>query len=316
MIISKDKKFVFIHNPKAAGTSVRNVLSQYDSFENFFWHRGYIDGIDHAVDKPHIALNDLSKTEYYKYLISSDYFVFGFVRNPYDRVYSAYQEKCRQWKDTTLDFNDFILTIDEVKIRYDYEFVHFCPQHYFFYNGKKRVVDYIGKLEYIDVEFKVVSAFLSIGIQSLPLLNTTSETEGSYLKYYNEKSIEIINRLYEKDFILFGYDMVGEYTSKLLGLKFKGAFPQYSEKSSLTQLSNLVNSHKTHISELSMTNEHLESQLLKLKESHGDLCERYKMLEDKHLQLTDECNNTKKELKSVLASRSWKLTSILRKLNR
>ena len=116
MIISKQKKFVFIHNPKVAGSSIRNFLSKYDSFDNFFWHRGYIDGIDHAVDKPHIPLNDLAKTDYYQYINSDNYFVFGFVRNPYERVYSAYLEKQALFNFLWVRFRAFCSPVNPASI--------------------------------------------------------------------------------------------------------------------------------------------------------------------------------------------------------
>ena len=242
MIISKQKKFVFIHNPKVAGSSIRNFLSKYDSFDNFFWHRGYIDGIDHAVDKPHIPLNDLAKTDYYQYINSDNYFVFGFVRNPYERVYSAYLEKQRQWNDVEQDFNQFVQQLDEIKIRYDYNFIHFCPQHYFFYNGKKRLADFVGRIETLEEGFHTVKSILSLDLENLKRINQSNSSDNSYLDNYDAKSLLVVNQLYEKDFLLFGYPMIGSFESSAHGLKSNSFFDQYDSGSPISQLLQRVNS--------------------------------------------------------------------------
>ncbi len=213
MIISKQKKFVFIHNPKAGGKSVRNSLKLFDDFDNFFWHRDTVQGVDHPVDKAHITLNDLSKTRFFHYIENTEYFVFGFVRNPYDRVYSAYLEKCRQWKNVDVPFNEFTATLNEINIRYDYNLVHFCPQHYFFYNGLKCFADFIGRLENLPHDFEFVSNLIGLSAAPIPHENKSFETNQNsaditYLDQYDEESIKRINRLYEKDFLLFGYRLI------------------------------------------------------------------------------------------------------------
>ena len=77
MFINRKWKFVFVHNPKSAGTSIRN------SFNN----EGY--GIltrtklfpHNPASVVHQSCGDKTWNEYFK---------FGFVRNPYDRCVSFY----------------------------------------------------------------------------------------------------------------------------------------------------------------------------------------------------------------------------------
>jgi len=236
MIISKSKKFIFIHNPKVAGSSIRAALSEYDSFDNFFWHRGYISGIDHAVDKPHITMNDLSKTEYYQYVNNNDFFVFGFVRNPYERVYSAYQERIRQWGETR-GFNDFLKDLNDINIRYDYNFIHFCPQHYFFYNGKKCIADFIGKMESINEDYFIIQSILDIEGLELPKNNVTEKiVNQNYLSFYDDESIKIVNALYEKDFLLFNYNMLSSFELNMQGIEQGIAFPDKYSRSPINSL--------------------------------------------------------------------------------
>lgn len=63
-------KCIFIHVPKVAGSSIERVIYQTDK-----WLVG------------HVKASDYMKFDKDKF---DSYFSFGFVRNPYDRVVSAY----------------------------------------------------------------------------------------------------------------------------------------------------------------------------------------------------------------------------------
>ncbi|MEF1284803.1 sulfotransferase family 2 domain-containing protein [Vibrio sp. M250220] len=299
MIISCSKNFVFIHNPKVAGTSIRQFLSQYDSFDNYFWHRGYITGIDHVVDKPHIPLNDLAKTEFYQHLVNNENFVFGFVRNPYERVYSAYLEKTRQWKNVDLSFNDFVAQLDEIKIRYDYNYIHFCPQHYFFYNGKKCLADFIGKIEMIDIDFNTIKSLIGIDGELKQVNRSQNDNIMTYIDFYNQKSVEIVNRLYEKDFLLFNYPMIGDFKSQPHGLSFDGAFEEYGSQSPTAKLLQQVDS-------LSLELINFERELFEKNCSITDL-------EDK---LAQQKESYEEKLNTIYASKAWKVIEMYRQLRR
>jgi len=342
MIISKSKKFIFIHNPKVAGSSIRAALSEYDSFDNFFWHRGYISGIDHAVDKPHITMNDLSKTEYYQYVNNNDFFVFGFVRNPYERVYSAYQERIRQWGETR-EFNDFLKDLNDINIRYDYNFIHFCPQHYFFYNGKKCIADFIGKMESINEDYFIIQSILDIEGLELPKNNVTEKiVNQNYLSFYDDESIKIVNALYEKDFLLFNYNMLSSFELNMQGIEQGIAFPDKYSRSPINSL--LVKNQQLQEAskqlqetseqvqkaseqrqeaseqlqetseQLQETNEQLQETSKQLQETNDQLQETNDQLQEKIHQQKKENEQLNRELGLILNSKAWKLILTYRKL--
>ena len=89
MIISDKRKFVFIHNPKTAGTSLRRALVKYHDREVSYWHHLEDIFLDRVIDKAHITMRDFVHMPDYSSI--DEYFSFGFVRNPYDRFYSAFQ---------------------------------------------------------------------------------------------------------------------------------------------------------------------------------------------------------------------------------
>src|SRR5690348_4368952 len=89
MVLSDSRKFLFIHIPKAAGTSIRRTLEPYAITD----HLAYSRGIDDYVAKkrqfpPHLTYANAAK------VLKVDlgaYFTFAFVRNPWDRYVSMFQ---------------------------------------------------------------------------------------------------------------------------------------------------------------------------------------------------------------------------------
>ena len=72
-MISESKKLIFIHNPKAAGCSIKSML----------WKRAD----DWKFNKWHYDIHYIS---YYINGLWDDYTSFGICRNPYDRFVSAF----------------------------------------------------------------------------------------------------------------------------------------------------------------------------------------------------------------------------------
>jgi hypothetical protein len=216
MLISDRKKFIFLHNPKAAGSSIRSAFVNYDDRDNFFWDHEDNVKLSRVVDKAHITLDDFSV--YPDAPLIEEYFVFGFVRNPYSRVYSAFLERKSQWGlSDDVDFNQFVQTeLNEINIRFDWNFIHFCPQSYFFYSAGKCKADFIGRFEHLKRDFPRALNLAKLDTDvDLPYLNRrTSSTDPSgdrpdlkdYLEKYDPDSLSLINRLYDRDFVYFGYD--------------------------------------------------------------------------------------------------------------
>jgi hypothetical protein len=76
-MISLHKKFVFVHVNKTGGTSIVEALSQFE------------DRTEEDV------LHDHSPFAAYKRVLGLDlwneFYTFGFIRNPYERMVSAYE---------------------------------------------------------------------------------------------------------------------------------------------------------------------------------------------------------------------------------
>jgi len=188
-----ENKCIFIHVPKVAGTSIKNIL--FPDSKGI----GHKLAMDCYLDAP-------EKFE--------KYFVFAFVRNPYDRLVSAYNYLMQggkggardlQFRDRYLtayeDFTDFVvrgLNKPEMACYW-----HFMQQHYYVVNFRGEImVDFIGYFENIEEDFNKVAQKLGVDV-ALPHKNKSSRHP--YQGYYTEETREIAYQYYKKDFELLGY---------------------------------------------------------------------------------------------------------------
>ena len=79
-----------------------------------------------------------------------------------------------------------------------------------FFSVKRRSdkpCDFIGKVENLEVDFKLLCKHLNIEYQSLPILNKSENANyySHYSQYYDDETLEIVQNLYEDDIKLLGY---------------------------------------------------------------------------------------------------------------
>lgn len=183
-----EKKCVFFHIPKAGGISVSSAL-----FKGVSWgHRS---------------------VEYYQKVLGmkrfDESFKFTFVRNPYDRLWSAFHflksgglnEVDRRFSEKELkqyvDFESFV--IGGLKQKEMLDWVHFKPQHSFVCDKNGALcVDYVGKLETIEKSFEEVCKILGSDVP-IEHHNKSRKTP----RKISDESKSIIKLVYKKDFDLF-----------------------------------------------------------------------------------------------------------------
>jgi hypothetical protein len=183
-----EKKCLFFHIPKTAGISISNSI-----YGDIKWG--------------HRTVNYYKS--YYGDEVFNSLYKFCFVRNPYDRLFSAYtflkkggindQDLAFSEKHLHeyLDFEDFVLRgLEKKEIM---EWVHFRPQHTFVCDDNdKMVMDFVGKMENINEDFSYLCKQINVNVE-LKKLNMSSVKKNDFSD--NIKSI--IKSKYQKDFTLF-----------------------------------------------------------------------------------------------------------------
>ncbi len=209
MIISHRKKFIWIHLPKCAGTSIRELLQSNPIFQTDIhpmWHTK--KDINWKEEYPKVDTNlwtHSSASDIKKYLDErgyrwDDYFKFVFIRNPWERAVSAY-EYHRQIMSKDKQKTDFNIKGVEIALNQPpRNFImrnmgSWSPHNYIFDKDGKLMVDFVGRVENIEQDFeKVVKKILpyaNITQWRLPHINTTTKNK-SYRDYYDDESIEYI----------------------------------------------------------------------------------------------------------------------------
>ena len=185
---------IFTHIPKAAGLSIESALfSEKVGHKIILWY------------------------EFYDAQRFKDYFKFTFVRNPFARVVSAFfflkngglNRFDVQWAEQNLssfkDIHEFVYALENRSFATSIlSWQHFTPQYAYVTDLKGRIlVDFIGKVETIDIDFQYVCSQLDVRT-ALPHHNRSNHK--NFRTYFNDRMYEIIYNLYKIDFRLFDYD--------------------------------------------------------------------------------------------------------------
>lgn len=150
----------------------------------------------------------------------SDYLSFTFVRNPYDRVVSAYKyfrklKPGHRWYKRNsiisdaaneMDFNDFVHHINDfMKLmkREEGSFesgIHFQPFYYFI----DQPIKHIGRFENIQRDFIKIRRFLDLPLK--PLRKTNSTNNLNYRELYIEETKNLVYNIYQEDIKKYNYE--------------------------------------------------------------------------------------------------------------
>lgn len=135
----------------------------------------------------------------------NDYFSWGFVRNPWDRLVSTYVNKIINqhggglglWGKDIKHFKDFILKIKKTNVTD-------CDRHIrCLYTFLPEDINFIGKIENLQEDFNTICDKIGLPHTTLPHANKTKHQH--YTKYYENETREIVAEKYSRDIEYFGY---------------------------------------------------------------------------------------------------------------
>ena len=186
---------MFIHVPKVAGTSINHAL--------------YGRTLGH-----YSALEIKNKFP----TLFNDSFTFSFVRNPWDRLLSAYHfakqgrtetmgmRNSKQYKIPEFDsFESFVLEWLAHKNVDELDFVFQTQSRFLVDVNGELLPDYIGKLESIDESINYIESKIN---RKLHISHANKvERKGTYRSYYiSQKMVDIVHDKYRSDINLFEYN--------------------------------------------------------------------------------------------------------------
>lgn len=195
-MISPDKKFIFIHIPKTAGTSIENALKD----ESCIYRRNQWGPFDAPLN--HLTLNQIINSKLPSHINLNEYFKFAFIRNPWDKVIS--ECFCPHIQLIFKDCKTISEKIKKVCSLSTTGYGGHCKNQLAFINANLSM-DFIGRFERLQTDFKYICEQLTINWLELPTENKSNRKK-HYTEYYNDETKDIVEKSYAKDIEYFGYE--------------------------------------------------------------------------------------------------------------
>ena len=203
-----ENECLFIHITKSAGTSL--ALSLFGELPYHHTARRY---------RTIFGKKDFNR-----------FFKFTFVRNPWDRLYSAFSylkgggwyHGDATWAEKNLgevdSFTDFVmdwLTPEKLDCH-----MHFWPQSKFICSKRgKPLVDFLGYFESIAEDFEYIRKQLNL--EAPQLKHTNSSKRVGYKEVYTPEMVDRVQALYRQDIDNFGYRFDGFDKTQIVNGKFQ-----------------------------------------------------------------------------------------------
>ena len=220
MIINHAHRFIFIHVPKSAGSTVTSLLSKMTTYRD-----QEIGSTPHAAAllayystrfglRKHSAAEEVVKIVGHD--IWQEYFTFGFVRNPYWRLVSAFNF-LKSWNGTPEKFrtilqqypsvNEFLLSDTWTTLPGPDHL--FCPQALWLTFGKEHprlAVDFVGRTEHMASDLASIRRRLHLPAVTNPPPEKNKSPAYEPPEGWPAEVVRRVQSHYAIDFEMFGYD--------------------------------------------------------------------------------------------------------------
>lgn len=200
--------FFYNRVPKAANSTITHTLRKHSTYRRPFAKDS--DPKDHFLRPSYLSARDVER-------LVNEAFKFTVVRDPYTRTLSAFQEKIlghrpqerafREWfgSSVTPAFSDFCRYLDDGNLYFD---MHWAPQSEILLLPLE-MFDFIGRVENLDADLAHIVTTIWGPDASKGMVQAGKKTgaRDKVREAYGPQEIEIVNRLFARDFEVLGYDM-------------------------------------------------------------------------------------------------------------
>jgi len=210
MLISDSHEFIFLRMRKVASTSMREILEPLciPTPMGRFAHlksrarleRDYHRFVFRAHENILAARRRMPGEKFARY------FKFAFVRNPWDRLVSEYEFILRRPQhgrhghvNQLRNFGEFIHM--QIPRPDAYQVNMLCDKK------GRLLMDFVGKMELLDDDWKTVCDRLGIPHQPLPFRKVTQHQP--YQDYYDQQSSQLVATHWAREIEMFGYRFDG-----------------------------------------------------------------------------------------------------------
>ncbi len=206
--VDHDRKFIFIHIPKCAGTSMESVS----------WCRGQ----GHSTIRD-FYIRSRSKNKSFNF---KEYYKWCFVRNPWERAFSAWDFHIKLKQRGIDTFEKFINILHKEKHKItnlphvswssvsertkingfkDIQRIHFFPMLSLLKIDNKIQMDFIGKYENIEKDWiKIRDTVAPDQDKTLPHFHNRKDPL-PYASHYTPTLRDKVGEIYQEDIEYFGY---------------------------------------------------------------------------------------------------------------
>ncbi|MCI5075287.1 sulfotransferase family 2 domain-containing protein [Oricola sp.] len=209
MILSLTHRFLFIHVPKTAGTSVRVLLSPYSIRPDKSQYRRFLSHLPVREDPTKADLRQHATAGFARVKLGdelfSDLYKFTFVRNPFDRMVSAYEftrsHTGHHRHDATarMSFSEFLAAR---RTRLSGRRKDQCD--FIFDRSGNLLMDDVYRFESLSDE--IATLCQKLGVEKPETLPHRKRIDRrAYREYYTAKDREIASRMFARDLERFDY---------------------------------------------------------------------------------------------------------------
>ena len=209
MLVSSQQKFLFVHIPKSAGTSVTAALKEFSDQPEKIWINRLLAKIGINVNwfgpfhwvrgRKHSTARQMKIM--YSDSVFNDYYKFAFVRNPWALLVSYYhyiksnQQHHRSEKVKNIDsFESYI--------HYEIKRNKINQSRFVTDTFGNDLVDFVGRFESLEKDLGVI--FEQLGVEAeIPHKNSSTHTD--YRDYYTPETAKLVAFHWAEDILRFGY---------------------------------------------------------------------------------------------------------------